>query len=173
MRAIIVLSVFLAIYMFLGLFVLIQNGRLRKAARRIREAEEEVIASLNKRAYLLKDLSLLINETTGQEFQTLYKACRMRERFTANSSDHILEQQAITNERILALFKTHPELFRVSEIKDLVDALWEAGQVVNEAILKYNCVSTDLNQMMEQFPTNLGRFGGTAYKHTLISAEVI
>ena len=64
----------------------------------------------------------------------------------------------------------HPELSRLTEIQDMLGAIWEAGQTINENILGYNAKTTDLNSVRNRFPANMFE---SEYEHILITSTIV
>ena len=160
----IILVIFLAILLLLGLFLMSTYNKLVRLRNGAEEAFESINVYLKQRYDLIPNLVNTIKGYTQYESGLLEKIVELRSKAMASGGrDGGAAENELTGalKSVFALSENYPDLKANQEFLNLQQTLTQLEEGIQRAHRYYNASARDMNNAVEVFPSNLlaGPFG--------------
>ena len=159
LAVIIVLIVLLGVVLLMGLMMLaVYNGLIRSRVR-TREAWSGIDVQLKRRASLVPNLVETVKGYAAHEAGTLQKVTEARTKAMGAQTvgEHAQAENMLTGalKSLFAVSESYPDLKANSNFVELQRELSDTENKIQAARRFYNSVVQDLQNAIEQFPTNI------------------
>lgn len=159
-----ILVIFLAILLLLGLFLMSTYNKLVRLRNGAEEAFESINVYLKQRYDLIPNLVNTIKGYTQYESGLLEKIVELRSKAMASGGrDGGAAENELTGalKSVFALSENYPDLKANQEFLNLQQTLTQLEEGIQRARRYYNASARDMNNAVEVFPSNLlaGPFG--------------
>jgi LemA protein len=154
-----VLYVVIGIVVLIGGWLLVTYNSLVSLRNRVREAWSQIDVQLKRRASLIPNLIEAVKGYAKHEKELLENVTKARAAMVGASSPH---EKAAANDvlsgmlkNLFAVAEAYPDLKASENFKQLQDELSDTETKVAASRQFYNTNVLDLNNSLEQFPSNL------------------